>query len=250
MRHRLDITEIENRESKIGRLHWVDSLRGLMVLLMIGYHLAFDLDFFGFAEIDVQKGGWLFLLRVIQFGFLGLVGVSLFLSRQRLPYPKFLRKQVLRALTIFALALTITLITYILYPNETIWFGVLHLIAVSVLVGALIADLPLAQGLLAFGAILGVWVLAPIPVTTKWLLPFGLTPEVFGSFDYYPLFPWVSVVLGGMLLARLLDRLSLLRDMPKLRVKPLGAVGRYSLPIYLIHQPLLFGLLWLFLRIR
>ena len=229
-----------------SRLHWIDLLRDIFILLMVAYHFVFDLHYFDFVPYDLPSGLWVTLAHVIQFGFFGLVGFSLHLSYRRSDYLPFLKRQARRAGLVFLVAMAITALTYLILPGGTIWFGALHFIAVSILIGALLIRHPLFLILILLPtALLGFW-FPTIEVAHNWLLPLGIISIHYGSFDYFPLFPWLAVIFSGMLIARWMDRLRLLKNPQRFpRIHSLEILGRNSLLIYVLHQPILFGLLWL-----
>jgi uncharacterized membrane protein len=76
-----------------------------------------------------------------------------------------------------------------------------------------------------------------------WLLPLGIHPPTFWSVDYEPIFPWLGIVLIGMGLGEYLYpeglRSFTLPQIPEMVVRPLAFLGRHSLIIYLIHQPII-----------
>ena len=79
---------------------------------------------------------------------------------------------------------------------------------------------------------------------SNWLFPFGFHNSSFHSSDYFPLFPYLFLFWAGMFLARL--------RLPELcyrsHCRALAFLGRNSIWIYLFHQPLVYGLLWLIFR--
>lgn len=248
-------SEIRNLKSEIRtipRIHWLDSLKGILVLMMIVYHCGFDLSFFFKDSVDLSSTPWILLARLVQFGFLTAVGLSLHLSFKRAPdYSVWLKRMEIRALKLFGIAMAITLATWVVMPEAFIRFGILHLISVSILVGALVipsAAITGASLLLSF--LLGLY-FSGLETFHTFFIPFGLAPGDYFSYDYFPIFPWVSVVLAGMLLARGLDHYSWLKNPHWLgRFQALEKIGQHSLLIYLLHQPILLGGLWLFLRLR
>ena len=80
-----------------------------------------------------------------------------------------------------------------------------------------------------------------------WLLPLGVVPEGIFMPDYRPLLPWFGVVLLGVFAGNLFygtgKRTAGLAGRMPPPARPLTFLGRHSLFIYLVHQPILVGLL-------
>ncbi len=228
------------------RLFHIDLLRGLAIAMMVVFHFTFDLDHFGFVEVNMLSDPfWLNFRLVIVSLFLGLVGFSLQLSagkRIRLrPYLKRL------GLLVGSAAL-ISLGTWIMYGDKMILFGVLHFIALASVLGLLFrrlywSNLLLGVGVLFFSSWFShPWFNAP---AWHWI---GLTTQLPSTLDYVPLFPWFGVVLIGMFLGRLSEEYGWLRKKGEGRnplTRLLALSGRHSLLIYMVHQPILFGALYL-----
>jgi len=242
------------QNSRTGRLWEVDFLRGLAIIMMVIFHLAYDLDFFRIYEIDLSHGFWFYLARFTASLFLLLVGISLTLSYSRAKlagqlsqYPFRLLK---RSLWIMSLAMGITLVTYIVIGRGFIVFGILHLISISILLAYPLLRLGRMNILLGLAAILLGLNIQELEVDFFWLIWLGLAPRSFTSLDYVPLLPWFGVVLmgmaGGALLYKDLGRRFPLPDISAWPpVRGLIFLGRNSLAIYIIHQPLLLGLIYL-----
>ncbi len=239
---------------RIGRLWEVDLLRGLAIIMMVAFHLAFDLDYFKIYEIDLSGGFWFYLARLTASLFLLLVGVSLTLSHSRAKlagqlsqYPASLWK---RSLWIMSLAMGITLATYILIGRGYILFGILHLISISLILAYPLLRLGIVNAFLGLAAILLGLYIQGLEVDFTWLIWLGLAPPDFVSLDYTPLFPWFGMVLMGVatgsLLYRDLERRFPLPDISRWTpIRGLLFLGRNSLAIYILHQPLLLGLIYL-----
>jgi uncharacterized membrane protein len=232
--------------SPAARLPLLDAARGAAVAAMVVYHFCWDLRYFGYIVADVEGGlGWEIFARAIASTFLLIVGVSLVLStRNGLDRTRFLR----RLGVIGAAAATITLVTWFVFGDTFIFFGILHHIAVASVFGLIFLRLPIpivvAAAVLCF---LAPPFLAGPAFDHPALVWLGLSSTVPRSNDFVPLFPWFGVVLAGIAAARLW-----LRHAPKGFVLPRFAVpwsilwaGRHSLAIYLLHQPILFGVLYL-----
>jgi uncharacterized membrane protein len=149
-----------------------------------------------------------------------------------------------------SLALGITLVTYIVIGRGFIVFGILHLISISILLAYPLLRLGRMNLLLGLAAILLGLYIQELEVDFFWLIWLGLAPRSFTSLDYVPLLPWFGVVLmgmaGGALLYKDLGRRFPLPDISAWPpVRGLIFLGRNSLAIYILHQPLLLGLIYL-----
>ncbi|HEV7256085.1 MAG TPA: DUF1624 domain-containing protein [Mesorhizobium sp.] len=231
------------------RIPWIDVGRGAALVAMAIYHFAWDMEFFGYAEPGMTaQGGWKLFARAIASSFLFLVGVSLVLAHGRgVRWQGFWR----RWATVAGAAALISAATYVATPESFIFFGILHQIAVASLLGILFLRWPaaalLAGAALFFAALFFLRHDALNHPAFWWL---GLSTANPRSNDYVPLFPWFGVVLLGMAGAKLAAHagwLNRLAGVPAPRAAgPLAFAGRHSLAVYLLHQPALIGLLFLF----
>lgn len=236
------------------RIALVDVARGVALVAMFVYHFAWDLSFFRLITTDVvAHQGWKWFAHLIAGSFLGLVGVSLVLAtRDGLDRRGF----VTRLAFVAGGAALVTAGTYAFMPGAYVFFGILHHIAVASVLALPFLALPL---LAVAGAAITAFALPALirhPLLDgDFLLWLGLSDRPINSGDFVPLFPWFGCVLTGVVLARLVlgrggeARLaSFLETTAPSRL--LGWMGRRSLPIYLIHQPVFIGLLsavvWLF----
>jgi len=229
------------------RIWEIDFLRGLSIILMVFYHLGFDLtEFCGIRKIfgiafNLYGTG----LTVAQYFFAGvfivLSGISSTLSRSN----------VRRALKILAVAIIITAITYLFNSSAAIYFGILHCLAVCILIYGLTLQKAkawtcTAAGAFVFGLSLALsFIMGNVSVSFDWLLPFGISSHTLSSYDYFPLLPWFGVFLIGTALGKSVyaARQSLIPK--RLPESFINAAGRHSLLIYIVHQPVLLGILYL-----
>jgi uncharacterized membrane protein len=230
----------------------VDVARGVALLAMAVYHFAWDLEFFGYAEPGMTAdGGWKMFARGIASSFLFLVGLSLVLAHGRgIRWPGVRR----RWLQVAASAAAITAATWYAFPETFIFFGILHQIALASLLGLAFLRVPAGVTVMVAAAVIALpWLWRGTLFDAPWLLWVGLPTLVPRSNDYVPLFPWFGAVLMGIAAAKLaarggvLDRMALV--VPPAWTRPLGFAGRHSLAVYLIHQPVLIGALWLFAQV-
>ena len=231
----------------VQRLWEIDVTRGIAVALMIVYHFLFDLNFLGLVSLDFSSFALVAFQRLVAFLFLSLVGVSLVLTRLK---GVTALQNAKRAAGLFAIALLITAATFV-YPGPQsgmIVFGIIHFIALAVLLGYFFTRLPAWLNLVAGVVILaaGFWISTLSPATHPYFLWLGLPPAGFYSLDYYPLIPWFGIVLLGIFIGQVMDSfskpVSSRAPMPQL-LSGLNYLGKNALAVYLVHQPVLIGLL-------
>lgn len=233
-----------------SRFPEIDVTRGIAILMMIVFHLVFDLNFFMIAPVTVSTGFWRWFAMATATLFLLIVGISLFISHARavtrLSGFALVKKFLVRGAGIFALGLLVTLATWLYLREGFVIFGILHLIGVSVMLSPLFFRFGKYNILLGLLFVVGGLFIGNIqgPV---WLLPLGIYPVSFISVDYTPLFPWFGAVLAGIGVGEFLYAGGVRRfDAPNLPDRiavPLAFLGRHSIVIYLVHQPVIILLL-------
>ena len=236
--------------STARRSNFIDSMRGSAVVLMVIYHFCYDLDHFKLVSFDFNNDPfWINFRSLIVSMFLTLVGVSLMLAHH-----KGIRWQhaMKRVLVLLACSLLISIVSYWLFPGRTIWFGILHFITVGSLLAIMFVKHP------GYSFIIGV-LLISIGNTVSdslfnqpWLHWIGLMTHKPLTEDYVPLLPWFGVVLLGMAVGRTIARAAQ-RRLQGVSASPalqwLALAGRHSLVIYLLHQPVLMGVLSLYVKL-
>lgn len=233
----------------VKRLSSIDLLRGIAIALMILFHFSYDLNHFGFIQIDVYNDPfWLHARTFILSLFLLLVGISLSLATARnIHWRPYLRRLGLIA----GCAALISLSSYLMFGPRWIFFGVLHFITVASVLCLPLVRLPWLALLLGVG-LLALAQLFSHPffdqAAFNWI---GLMTFKPATEDYVPLIPWLGVVCIGVFLGHTLTRL---RNPPTAApAHPIATTfiraGRHSLIIYMLHQPLLIGLLWALRRL-
>lgn len=225
-------TEKINSRSLVQRSLLIDSLRGFTIILMIFFHFSFDLSNFGFLNVDiVHDPFWYALPRLIVFLFLFAVGMSLTLAhKEKIIWKPFWKR--FFKITFFALVISVA--TRILFPDNWIYFGTLHAIALISLMTLPFLKRP------HLSLIIALLLFIPSVFFDK-NLPWFLLPHQ--SWDYIAPFPWVGAsLLGVFAVHRGLHQSTLPHNA---LVKSLNYLGKHSLFIYLIHQPILFGSVYL-----
>ena len=245
--------------SRLTSLHspirwpFIDAVRGIAIIAMIGFHFTWDLGFFQLIPYDIAftPEGRL-LSHLIAGTFLFLVGFSISLAhRNGLDARGFL----IRFAKIAGAAVLVSLGTFFAMPEDWIFFGVLHCIALSSLLALPFLRAPLLLvGVLALLALGAPSVINHPLFDQPALFWLGLNKVLPRTNDYVPLFPWVGVVLSGLLAGRLTLAMPHLasraaRSLNGTVSRSLARLGRYALPIYLLHQPVLMALLWAFVSV-
>ena len=222
---------------KPRRVLLFDELRGVMILSMLAYHICYDL-----AEVVRLPGmGW-FYSDAAGWWQLSICGTFILISGACCFYSK---NNLKRGLRLFLLGMLFTLVTALIVPDLLIVFGLLHFLGIAVLLAVplkrLFERIPPVWGMVV--CLLLFWLF--YHVQSGWIgLTFGFHNSSFHSSDYFPLFPYLFLFWAGMFLARL--------RLPELcyrsHCRALAFLGRNSIWIYLFHQPLVYGLLWLIFR--
>ena len=231
-----------------ARIDALDLARALALGAMALFHVVFDLELFGLlAPGTTMQPGWRWLAYLTAGSFLFLAGASLWLAHgAAIRWRGFLR----RLAMIGAAALVITAGSAIAMPDAFIFFGILHAIAASSLLGLLCLRLP-ALVLIPIGvAVLALPQLARFPaLDAPWFWWTGLQATPLRSLDYVPLFPWFAPFVFGLATAKLMTHaglwVRLARWQAPRALAPVSWAGRHSLIIYLAHQPVLIALIWI-----
>lgn len=242
------------------RLDRIDALRAVAMLWMTAYHLAFDLDHFRLIEQDFHRDPfWTWQRTAIVSLFLFTAGLSQAVAlAQGQGWPRFWR----RWAQVAGAALLVTAGSMVMFPQTFIYFGVLHGIAIMLIMVRLTAG---------WGGWL--WPLGALAVAAKFAAPalmaavpalavlnapglnvLGFVNRLPVTEDYVPLLPWLGVVWWGVAAGQwaLRHRPHWLGadDTPATGIRRgMSVLGRWSLSYYLLHQPVLIALvgatLWL-----
>jgi len=225
----------------------IDFLRGTAIIMMVAFHFMWDLKYFEFITFNIYSGFWgLFQLATASL-FLFLVGVSLSLSYSN-NKNNYLRRFFKRGLMVFGGGLLITIFTLIAFPEKFIYFGILHLIGVSIILSIPLVKKKIVNLVLAIALIL-IPLLFNIPYLQIDLLVWTGFAQPLPALDFFPVIPWFGVVLLGIFAGNTLYENGTSKiEFRKPEIKGIGFVellGQNSLLIYFIHQPVLFTLVYI-----
>lgn len=241
----------EIKNVKKPRIALLDELRGFAVICMVVYHALYTLGYI-FEYTTAERLLRFFMPAEPYFAalFIYISGICTKLSRSNLK----------RGAILFFIALGINLFTAIFMPSYVIAFGILNLLSVCMIFyglfgevlgklnSAIGAALSIACYAFTWGVSKGFLGFFSIPLinlpdaiyNVKILYPFGFKNAAFYSSDYFPILPWFFVFSAGAFSAEFLSKFTLPQGIYKGRVPFLSTVGRYSLIIYILHQPIIF----------
>lgn len=221
------------------RLLEIDLLRTLAICMMVGYHAAFDLDAFFGVPLPLNSMPWWLFARSTAVLFLLLSGLTFELTRHGSRSRKWRRIGIL-----WMCAALVSATTYVWDAESFVRFGILHCIAASLTLLQILPGTPLTRGMLAACIVALAIPLRELTAETSWLLPLGMMPRGFRSLDYFPLVPWFGVVLAGAALSPLLlSRMHTYTAEAHPVLRAFALPGRHALLLYMVHQPLLLGIL-------
>lgn len=248
------------KETENKRYTVLDMLRGFAVISMVVYHILWDLVAVAGVSIPWFYAKTAFLFQQsICFSFILISGFSFCLGKGKLK----------RAITVIICAVIISLVTAIFIPENIILFGVLSLIGSAMLITYL-----LEKALKRISPYIGLTIASILFIVTynmkngglgilkytviklpkflyaNYLTTFlGLPFSDFASSDYVPLFPWLFLFFAGFFLYMIFEKRGLLRYLSRISFAPLEIIGRHSLIIYMLHQPIIYALVVLFATI-
>lgn len=253
-------------ESEGGRIYLLDELRGLAVFCMVFYHAFYCM--FAFFDMDAGKSLFDFFLPFQPYFamlFIFISGISSRLSHNN----------TLRGVKLLIIALGLTFVTAFLLPSQgfedtAIYFGILHCLAISMLIFSglrnILDKFPVVLGFLLFiilyimtynveSGILGIdgFFFKEIPdifYSSNYFMPLGLHRPDFFSADYFPLIPNLFLFLAGTFIGVYAEAKSFPKFTYEKRSALLSFLGRHALIIYILHQPIIYGVLTLLQSVK
>ena len=222
---------------KQERIGVIDFFRGLLIIGMVIYHLGYSLSDIFHVEINFNNQ----IIHYIQF-----LGVSLFILICGIA-SNFSRNNLKRGIIMLLMALLISLITYLYNPNFYIKFGILHFLGSATIIYHLYKKFNYQNLVyLLFFTICITVVFRQIDVTNPYLFPLGLYNNAFSSSDYVPIFGFIIPFIIGNIIGKYIKEIKWRPT--KFNDNVITTIGRQGLIIYLLHQPIIIGILYLILR--
>lgn len=241
-------------QTKIQRYRMLDSLRGITVLSMVAYHLVWDMVYMFCLPWQwfYGDGGYVWQ-QSICWTFILLSGFCWSMGRRRLK----------RGLQVFVCGGIVSVVTLLFMPQQAVVFGVLTMLGSCMLLQ--IAMQPLWKRCNAYVGVFCAFALFLLTKninsgylgigTLQWIqLPqwlyhdyltafFGFPHAGFSSTDYFSLFPWYFLFLTGYFLYHIVAKHGILSHLPNFRIPILEWIGRHAIEIYMVHQPVIYGVL-------
>lgn len=238
----------------------IDILRGLVLISMIAYHTVWDMVYIFGVDWDwyESKGAYIWQ-QSICWSFIVLSGFCWNLGKKKWK----------RGLVVFLAGVVISLVTMVFMPSEKILFGVLTFLGSAMLLFAL-----LDKVLHKCAPVVGVIVSMTLFVITRnvndgalgfenvhlmdlpdawyhgWIANYmGFTEAGFVSADYFSLFPWIFLFAVGYFMYGVFCKKNFFRVLEKGKCKVLECLGKHSLLIYMLHQPIAYGVLWVVFKV-
>ena len=183
------------------RLLGIDIFRGWAILLMISFHISYDLQLFHIIDLHIQSNTFFKWFRfLIVTMFLLTVGMSLKLAhRDKINWSKLKKRAIFLGIS----SLIVTIASYFIFPHTWIYFGILHFILLSSFIVLPLLNYPFTALTIAITTFIAFHLNI---LNMHWLfnmvaVPLHLPPTI--SVDIVRLFPWVSFVLIGMAMVTL-----------------------------------------------
>lgn len=211
------------------RIKSIDAVRGILIIGVIIYHFIYNL-----VALEIIPANILYnpLMNFIQY-----FGACLFIMISGVS-AKFSRSNLKRGIRTLLFGMLLTLATYILNPNAFIVFGILHFLGVASIIYSVIGDINIHPSIFIILFFISK-VILDRTYHIKHLWIFGITDNSFISTDYFPIFPFIFIYYLGTKMADYIKRMPKDNLIYKYDNKLLSYVGRNTIYIYIIHQPIL-----------
>lgn len=238
-----------NENRRYRRAGLLDEVRGFCIICMVVYHVMFDLNYNFGIHVPIMFDSWFDIIRDIFAGmFMFISGISC----------RYSRNNAKRGIQCFFIGMVITFIFAFFSPGAPILFGILHFMGISMMIygiwdkyilkisakaGVIICTVLfiMTRGIVYgyLGPAAGIGIKLPDMLYNAGLLfPLGFIKNGFISMDYFPLLPWIFVFLAGAYIGEYAVNDKMPAFFYKTHFKPLAVAGRYTLWIYILHQPI------------
>lgn len=244
----------------IKRVHLLDEIRGILIIYIVFYHFIFDL-----TELYGVNIAWAYSNSM---EYVRITAVCLFILISGISC-NYSKSNVKRGIKVFLWGVIITFVTLFAMPEQVIIFGILHFFGLAMIIGGLLYDkmkkIPTKAGIIVslilflltynlFNGYIGIsdyrLNLPQFLLNKIFLFPIGFKCENVFSADYYPILPWIFMFFIGIFAGRLIKENKAPLFFYKSHYKPIANIGQKTLLIYLIHQPILILMLFLYFTVK
>lgn len=238
------------------RVGLLDELRGFAIICMVVYHLMFDLNFIFGVDVPIFFDSWFNVVRDWFAGlFICISGIACNYSHNNLK----------RGVQCFFIGMIITFVTSVVMPASPDSFGILHclgvcmmlygsgenflrkipsVVGIAVSVFLFLATLSFPYGYIGIPGLFTINLPHEL-YEYSMLYPLGFPSSSFISMDYFPLLPWFFLFIAGSYFGVYVKKGLMPKFFYNTHIKPFAAAGRYSLWIYVCHQPVIYVILCL-----
>lgn len=226
---------------KKNRIWEIDLLRTIAIILMIAFHTVYDLNYYAEVKINYESPIWNYIAVLSGLLFIFISGIS----------SGFSKNSFKRGLMVFGYGMLITFITYLFESKDYVRFGILHFLGISMMLFPILKRLRETFLILISIASIGIGMyFEKVILNTKLLLPLGIMYHGFSSIDYYPIFPYLGVFIFGIIVYKkvYINKKSVFKLKPNIPL--IDVISRNSLNIYLLHQPIIIGIILFIKKIR
>ncbi len=230
----------------MGQRFWeIDFLRGVAIIMMVVFHTLFDLNYFGYYNIDVMHSLRYFAIATASI-FIFVSGICTTISYSK---RKSYTRRFIRGAEIFGFGLIATFVTWVFLKEGFVVFGILHFIGISIIASYFFVRFKKLNFLMGIALVtMGIY-LQGLVFNFPWLLWLGLRMEGFYSVDYFPMLPWYGLFLFGLSFGNKFypngRRGFHIPNFKNKFIKGFCFLGRHSLLIYLLHQIFIVGILYI-----
>ncbi len=233
-----------------NRVGLLDEIRGFAIICMVVYHAMYDLKFLFGLDVPIFFENWFDVIRDI------FAGTFIFISGAVCRYS---RNNMKRGIQCFFIGMIMTFVMPF-FTGGTIMFGILHFLGISMMIFGLgekvfdllpatvgfivcallyILTMDVSQGFIGISGIFELF-LPQAAYDVGVLFPLGLHDAGFRSSDYFPMLPWFFVFAAGSYFGIWAKNGSLPKFFYPTHAKWLATVGKYTIWIYVLHQPILY----------
>jgi uncharacterized membrane protein len=213
----------------------IDFYRGIAFVNMILFHFIFNLQIFGLIDFDVFTNEYTVVWRGFIIGiFLLCVGISMVVVQIRFKDKKFFSYSLNH---LFLASLLVSIVSYIIFPGAWIYFGILHFILFAKFITYFFVNRPFVSLIIAIFISILYFIYGSINVFIPLYYEGGLPHS---TMDIIYIVPWLSMVFYGIFLGHF----PFYKYLPSGDIKPIIWLGKHSLSMYLLHQAILFPLVF------